>query len=107
MAEKLQFLYQFIPGDRPGLAIGEEAWTEADEVVASAHFAYLKEATQQGIVLLAGRSQDWVGPAIVIIEVDSEAQAVSFMTSDPFIKEGLFKGSLHPFRAALMRQKAA
>ena len=43
--------------------------------IAEAHFAYLQKATREGIVLLAGRSQDGVGPAIVIFEAESEEAA--------------------------------
>lgn len=105
MAEaKPQFLYHFTPGIRPELSTGPEAWTEADNAVAEAHFERLKQAAEDGIVILAGRSQDWVGPAVVIIEVESEEAAREFMEGDPFVKEGLFCASLHPFRAAVMRE---
>ncbi len=98
-----QFLYYFGPGPRPELATNPDAWTPEDEQVAAGHFAYLKQATGEGVVVLAGRSQDGVGPAIVIIEVDDEAAARRFMESDPFISEGLFTASLHSFRVALQR----
>ena len=72
--------------------------------IGQAHFAYLEQATQDGIVLLAGRSQDGVGPAIVIIEAGSEDEARNFMDNDPFVASGLMRASLHPFRAALVRK---
>lgn len=103
--EKMQFLYFFTPGERPELLTGPEAWTEEDNLIAKAHFERLKQAGEDGIVILAGRSQDWVGPAVVIIEVESEAAAREFMEGDPFVKEGLFGASLHPFRAAVMRKQ--
>jgi uncharacterized protein YciI len=98
-----QFLYQFGPGPRSELATEPDAWTAEDEQVGAAHFARLAKATEDGIVILAGRSPDGVGPAIVIIEADSEEEARRFMEADPFVSEGLFTASLHPFRAALMR----
>jgi uncharacterized protein YciI len=103
--EKPQFLYYFTPGPRPELAAQPEAWTEADNAVAQAHYDRLKQAAEDGILILAGRSQDGIGPAIVIIEVESEKVALKFMENDPFIREGLFGASLHPFRAALMRKQ--
>ncbi|MEN8242226.1 MAG: YciI family protein [Chloroflexota bacterium] len=103
--DKLQFLYYFTPGKRAALIAGPEAWTDADNAVAEAHYLRLKQAAEDGILILAGRSQDWVGPAVVIIEVESEEAAREFMEADPFVKEGLFGASLHPFKAALMRRQ--
>jgi uncharacterized protein YciI len=54
-------------------------------------------------VLLAGRSQDGVGPALVIVEADSEAEARRFMEADPFVANGLMRARLHPYRVALVR----
>lgn len=100
-----QFLYHFGPGPRADLATNPEAWTPEDEQVGAAHFARLKMATSDGIVILAGRSQDGVGPAIVIFEAEDEDQARQFMEEDPFVSEGLFTATLHPFVAALMRSE--
>lgn len=104
MAEKSHYLYQFLPKDRPELMTDPDAWTEEDSNIADAHFAYLKQATADRIVILAGRSQDGVGPAIVIFEAQSEVEAREFMENDPFVRQGLFNASLHPFRAALVRE---
>ena len=75
-----------------------------DRAIASEHFAYLERAAADVVVVLAGRSQDGIGPAIVIIEVHDEGAARRFMSNDPFISSGLFRANLHPFRAALMRR---
>ena len=80
-----------------------DAWTEEDLRIAREHFAYLKNATKEGIVLLAGRSLDGEGPAIVIVEATSEEEARRFMEADPFVAGGLMRANLHPFRAALVR----
>ena len=101
MSTRPQFLYTFTPGPRPDLATNPEAWTTADEAVAAEHFAYLEAAVTEGTVLLAGRSQDGIGPAIVIIEAADESEARTFMENDPFISSGLFGADLHPFRIAL------
>lgn len=98
-----QFLYQFLPGDRADLATNPDAWTTDDEKIAASHFQYLKDAARVGEVILAGRSSDGIGPAIVIIEAGDHDQARRFMESDPFVSSGLFTASLHPFRAALVR----
>ena len=97
-----QFLYQFHPGDRPELATDPTAWTEADDDISTEHYERLREATEAGRVILAGRSQDGIGPAIVIFRAESEDDARRFMEEDPFVSNGLFRASLHPFRAALV-----
>ena len=99
----MQFICQFLPGDRPELATDFEAWTPDDDKVFAEHYARLERATEEGIVVLAGRSQDGVGPAIVIFGAESEEEALRFMRDDPFIKHGLFTATLHPFRVAFAR----
>ena len=99
---KDQFIYMF-ESVRPELITDPDAWTEEDTRMGSEHFAYLQKATQDGIVILAGRSLDGEGPAVVIFEADSEYRARSFMEADPFVAGGLMRASLHPFRAALVR----
>jgi uncharacterized protein YciI len=99
---KSQFIYVFEPV-RPELITDPDAWTEEDTRIAGEHFAYLQKATQDGIVILAGRSLDGEGPAVVIFEVDSEDKARGFVEDDPFVAGGLMRAKLHPFRAALVR----
>ena len=98
-----QWIYHFGPADRPELAHDTAAWTEADNLVAAAHFDYLQRAGRAGKVILAGRAQDGIGPAVVIFEAATADEAEAFMRSDPFVKEGLFSADLHPFRAAVLR----
>jgi uncharacterized protein YciI len=97
-----QFIYTIVP-TRPELLTDPDAWTDDENYIAQEHFAYLEQATDEGTVLLAGRAQDGLGPAIVIFEAPSEDRARRFMEADPFIASGLMRASLHPFRAALVR----
>jgi uncharacterized protein YciI len=101
--QALQFVYVFDPV-RPEMVTNPDAWSEADISTGNEHYAYLKKATLDGIVLLAGRSLDGIGPAVVILEADSEDEARRFMENDPFVSGGLMRASLHPFRAALVRR---
>jgi uncharacterized protein YciI len=103
-APKAQFIYTLEPV-RPEMVTDAYVWTGEENEIAAAHFAYLQRATEAGIVLLAGRAQDGVGPALVILEVDSEAEAQAFMEGDPFVTHGLMRARLHPYRAALVRVK--
>ena len=103
MVDRQQYLYQFQPGDRPDLATDPNAWTDADNRIGEAHYERLRKATEDGIVILAGLSLDGSGPAVVIFEAEDEEEAQRFMQEDPFVEHGLFKASLHPFRASLVR----
>ena len=96
------YIYVFDPV-RPEMVTDPDAWTEEDNRIASEHVAYLRDATEQGTVILAGRSLDGQGPAVVILEAASEAEARHFMERDPFVAGGLMRASLHPFRAAFVR----
>ncbi len=97
-----QFIYLF-DAVRPELVTDPGAWTEEDTRIGEAHFAHLKRATEEGTVILAGRSADGTGPALVSFEAASEEEARRFMESDPFVSGGLMRATLHPFRAALVR----
>ncbi len=101
--ESPQFLYHFVPADRPELMTDPEAWTEDDQRIGDAHVAYLQAGTEAGTVVMAGRSQDGIGPAIVILETATEEEARRFMEADPFVAGGLFGARLHPFRVAFAR----
>lgn len=102
MSELKHHVYVF-EAIRPELVTDPDAWTEADLRIAAEHFAYLQRATDEGIVILAGRLTDGIGPAIVILDIAEEQEALGFMENDPFVAGGLMRARLHPFRAALVR----
>ena len=56
-----------------------DTWGPDKEAVGRAHHERLKAATEEGTVLLAGRSLDGVGPAVVIFEAVSEDEAQAFV----------------------------
>ena len=96
-----QYLYHFEFARRELRDL--ETWSEHDRRIGKAHFAYLKKATEDGTVILVGRSTDGIGPALVIFEAEAEQDARLFMQSDPFVSNGLMRATLHPFNAALVR----
>ncbi len=102
MSELKHHIYLF-EAIRPEMVTDPDAWTEQDLETAEAHFAYLKRATEEGIVILAGRSTDGVGPAIVILDIADMDDARRFMENDPFVAGGLMRAHLHSFRASLVR----
>lgn len=91
------FIYYFEP-NKP-----LEEWGSEEESTAERHYSYLRAATDDGQVLLAGRTLDMGGPAFVVFEARSEEEARAFMENDPFISSGMMRPHLHPFRAALIR----
>ena len=97
-----QFIYTLQPVDSEK-AKSRDGWTDEDLAMFDRHWAHLENAARSGTLVLAGRAQDGIGPAIV--DCASEDEARSFMESDPFISSGFARGSLHPFRVALSRNK--
>ncbi len=98
-----QFIYNMTPV-RPEMVDRPELWTEADNKRAEDHFAYLTKATEEGRLILAGRSLDVKGPAIVIFEADDEVAARVFMEGDPFVSQGFVTAEVYPFRVALQQK---
>lgn len=45
---------------------------------------------------------DSKGFGIVILEVNSEEEAIELMVNDPAVKEGIMEATLFPFRVALI-----
>lgn len=98
-----QFIYELVPV-RPEMVDNPDLWTEDDLKMADDHFAYLSKATDEGRLILAGRSLDGKGPAVVIFEAEDEEAARCFMEADPFVSRGFATATVHPFRVALARK---
>ena len=86
--------------------LNHQNWTKKEDEIINHHFLRLKKYTEEGKVLLAGRTlnEDESGFGIVIFEAESEISAKQFMENDPAISEGMMEGRLFPYRVALMRQ---
>lgn len=100
MREITQYLYTIKPVRLEMLTAGPTP--EEDEIV-SQHIAYLQRLAQEGVVVLAGRTQtadsDTFG--IVILNANSEAEARQRMERDPAVKGGVMRAELYPFRVAV------
>ena len=83
----------------------EENWTEIDYKIIKKHFERLKNATEKGKVIMAGKTEneDETGFGIVLFLAENEQQATQFMEDDPAIQEGIMSASLFPFHLALMK----
>lgn len=104
--EKLQYIY-LIQAVDTSKAASRESWTPEDEETFRLHWANLERLRDAGVLILAGRAQDadGTGPAICILEVDSEDEAQSIFESEPFFTRGFATGRLHPFRVAIARKE--
>ena len=103
--EKQQFAYLLTLTD-PELARNPKSWTKEQTDIVGVHFNHLKKLTEEGTVIMAGRSPDpEKGFGIVIFEASSKAIAEEIMNSDPAVKHGLMAAEIHNFRVALMRKQ--
>jgi uncharacterized protein len=101
---ELQFLYRIQP-TRPAML--SEGATDSEAEVVAAHFAYLKDLTERGTLIMAGRTltADSTSFGLVVLEVDSEGEALALMEADPAVAGKVMHAKLFPFRVALMTDK--
>lgn len=85
-----------------------DGWTEEATQTVTRHFNYLKDLTEKGILVLAGRTlnepmteQDF---GIVILETSTRKEAENIMDNDPCIKGRVMYAQLFEFSLALMRK---
>jgi len=101
--EKSQYVYvlKLIPR-----LLDENNWTEKDENIVGEHFKLLKKFTEEGKVILAGRTltMDEDAFGIVIFESENEEEANKFMNSDPVVRDGIMTGKVYPYKVALIRK---
>ncbi|WP_127819787.1 YciI family protein [Microbacterium sp. CPCC 204701] len=95
-----EWLYRIVPA-RPEMVT---APTQEERDTSTAHFEYLVDLRDRGILILAGRTQE-AGDAfgIVIFEADDENEARAVMDGDPGVSGGVFAATLHPYAVAVAR----
>jgi uncharacterized protein len=84
----------------------DKAWTASDNAAVSRHFQHLKQATEMGTVILAGRTLEPGDRTfgLVVFEAADEETARRFMESDPAVVAGVMTATLHPYAVALQRK---
>jgi uncharacterized protein YciI len=65
-----------------------------------AHFQYLEQATEAGIVLLAGPCLDDTF-GLIVFRAENDESARAFMFDDPSVKKNVMMAELHPMRVSL------
>lgn len=99
--KKLQFIYflKLIPE-----LIDDNNWTDVENDIVERHFVRLQGLVKEGKAILAGRTLNSDSVGIVILEVDSEKEAIELMENDPTVKEKIMTAKLFPYRVALIRE---
>lgn len=84
----------------------DENWTDKDQQIVGEHFQRLKKATEDGKVVLAGRTDETNDKTfgLVIFYAKDEAEAKEFMLGDPAVKAGIMSATLHPYSIALIKK---
>jgi uncharacterized protein len=80
-----------------------EGPTPLEASIVGEHFKYLAALVKDGVVLMAGRTQN-TGErtfGIVVFAAPSEAEARALMNGDPAVKQGVMTAELFPFSVAL------
>jgi len=79
-----------------------ECPTPLEEQAMEAHFEYLKQATADGVLVLAGPCLDeTIG--VVVIRAENDEVARTFMLNDPSVRSNVMMGELHPMKISLMK----
>jgi uncharacterized protein YciI len=78
--------------------------TQRESQVIDEHFAYLEKLTEQGVMILVGRTQnnDANTFGIAILQAGSESEARAVMEQDPVIINQVMKAELYPYKIALV-----
>ncbi len=76
--------------------------TLQEETAMDEHYEYLKKATLEGTVILAGPCLDDTF-GLVVLSAESESAARIFMLNDPSVKNNVMMAELHPMKISMMR----
>ncbi len=103
MNELESFLYVLRPRRPDMLSTGH---TEEEMQVIGRHANYLRDLTDQKIVVLAGHTEnsgdDTFG--LVVLYADSRESAAQIMGDDPAVKEDVLTAELHDFSIAMLAE---
>lgn len=78
--------------------------TKEEKAALGAHFGYLKELADKGVVILAGYTlnQDESSFGIVILHAASEDAARDIINRDPAVNRRVVRSALFPYQMVLM-----
>ena len=106
MNDTSQYLYIIQP---KRLGMLTEVPTSYERETMTKHFAYLQQLTEEGILILAGRTLnndvDTIG--IAIINALSKEEARTIVDNDPAVSQGVMNARLYPYRVAFISEANA
>ena len=85
----------------------EKNWTAADQAIVGEHFQRLIKKKEEGIVVLAGRTElplsnpEMMG--LVVFYAKDEKAALQFMMDDPAVKAKIMQAKVHPYGLAVSK----
>lgn len=85
----------------------EKNWTAADQAIVGEHFQRLLKKKEEGIVVLAGRTElplnnpEMMG--LVVFYAKDEKEALQFMMDDPAVKARIMLTKVHPYGLAITK----
>lgn len=82
----------------------EKNWTDADNQAVTRHFQRLQKLLAEGKLIFAGRTLVKESMGVVVVEVETEADARRIMEDDDAVKAGIMSAEVLPFQTALRRQ---
>ena len=81
----------------------DKNWTDADNQAVNRHFAKLQQLQKDGKLIFAGRTLVKESMGVVILEVETEAEARRIMDDDDAVKAGIMAAEVLPFQTALIK----
>jgi uncharacterized protein YciI len=80
-----------------------EGPTDVEAAAVAAHFAYLRRLTEQGVMVLVGRTlnNDASTMGLAVFRADTHGAAEAIMRGDPAVERGVMTATLYPFHIAL------
>lgn len=83
----------------------EKNWTEKEQSIVGEHFQRLIKMKNEGIVVLAGRTElalnDPEMMGLVIFYAKDETTALEIMNNDPAVKNKIMLAKVHPYGIAV------
>ena len=85
----------------------EKNWTSGEQAIVGEHFQRLIKKKEEGIVVLAGRTElpldnpDMMG--LVIFYAKDDKEALQFMMDDPAVKNKIMQTKVHPYGLAIIK----
>jgi uncharacterized protein len=85
----------------------EKNWTAGDQAIVGEHFQRLVKKKEEGIVVLAGRTElplnnpNMMG--LVIFYAKDDKEAMQFMMDDPAVKNKIMLAKVHPYGLAISK----